>query len=97
MPLWAPTAQEKVPWPTPWLVIPKYEVEGGDVLMGDENCTWRWRPDERAQAGLFLAFPISHGSFPGVSMANFLRTAVNAVHGTEDANGKKGVSYHRIP
>jgi Fe-S cluster assembly ATP-binding protein len=39
-------------------------------------------PDERAQAGIFLAFqyPVE---IPGVSIANFLRTAINAKRGEE--------------
>ena len=37
-----------------------------------------WPPNERAKVGLFLAFQYPH-SVPGVTMANFLRTAVNSV------------------
>jgi len=58
---------------------PKYKVEGGEALMGDENLL-EMAPDERAQAGLFLAFQYPT-AVPGVSMANFLRTSVNAVRG----------------
>ncbi len=58
---------------------PKYEVESGEVFMGDENVL-EMSPDERAQHGLFLAFQYPT-AIPGVSMANFLRTAVNAVRG----------------
>jgi len=68
---------------------PKYEVEKGEVFMGDENLL-EMTPDERARAGLFLAFqyPVA---IPGVSMANFLRTAVNAVHGRGNGDGKKSI------
>lgn len=65
---------------------PRYEVEGGEVWMGDDN-VFEMAPDERARAGLFLAFQYPTG-IPGVSMANFLRTAVNAVKGQE-VNGEK--------
>jgi Fe-S cluster assembly ATP-binding protein len=58
---------------------PKYEVEGGEVWMGEDNVL-EMAPDERARAGLFLAFQYPN-AIPGVSMANFLRTAVNAVKG----------------
>jgi len=68
---------------------PKYEVEGGEVWMGDENLL-EFAPDERARAGLFLAFQYPT-SIPGVSMANFLRTAVNAVKGKEVNGEKQGV------
>lgn len=68
---------------------PKYEVEAGEVWMGEENLL-ELAPDERARAGLFLAFQYPT-SIPGISMANFLRTAVNAIK-AEGGNGdKKGI------
>jgi len=68
---------------------PKYEVEGGEVWMDGENLL-ELAPDERAQRGLFLAFQYPT-AIPGISMANFLRTSVNAVKGESDGNGKKGI------
>jgi Fe-S cluster assembly ATP-binding protein len=66
---------------------PKYEVEGGEVWFKDQNIL-ELTPDERARLGLFLAFQYPT-AIPGVSMANFLRTAVNAVRGGEaNGNGK---------
>ena len=55
---------------------PAYEVTGGEILVDGEN-VMEMEPDERARAGLYLAFqyPVE---VPGVSMANFLRLAVNA-------------------
>jgi Fe-S cluster assembly ATP-binding protein len=53
--------------------------------MGEENLL-ELAPDERARAGLFLAFQYPT-AIPGVSMANFLRTAYNAVHGESNGNG----------
>jgi Fe-S cluster assembly ATP-binding protein len=55
---------------------PTYEITEGKVLLDGEDLT-EADPDDRAKAGLFLAFqyPVS---IPGVSVANFLRTAVNA-------------------
>ena len=55
---------------------PKYEIEGGEVLLNGENLL-EMEADERSRAGLFLAFqyPVS---IPGVTVANFLRTALNA-------------------
>jgi Fe-S cluster assembly ATP-binding protein len=55
---------------------PSYEVTEGKILLNGEDLT-EADPDERAQAGLFLAFQYP-ATIPGVSMANFLRTAVNA-------------------
>jgi Fe-S cluster assembly ATP-binding protein len=66
---------------------PKYEVEAGEVWLKGQNIL-ELTPDERARLGLFLAFQYPT-SIPGVSMANFLRTAVNAVKaGEANGNGK---------
>lgn len=53
-----------------------YEVTGGDVLMNGESIL-EMDPDERARAGMFLAFqyPVE---LPGVGGMSFLRAAVNA-------------------
>ena len=58
---------------------PKYEVTEGEVLLDGENLL-DMDVDERARAGLFLAmqYPVE---VPGVSMANFLRTAASGVRG----------------
>jgi Fe-S cluster assembly ATP-binding protein len=55
---------------------PTYEITEGRILLDGEDIT-ESDPDDRAKAGLFLAFqyPVS---IPGVSVANFLRTAINA-------------------
>jgi Fe-S cluster assembly ATP-binding protein len=55
---------------------PTYEITEGKILLDGEDIT-EADPDDRAKAGLFLAFqyPVS---IPGVSVANFLRTAINA-------------------
>ncbi|WP_321363839.1 Fe-S cluster assembly ATPase SufC [uncultured Celeribacter sp.] len=53
-----------------------YEVTEGEVLLNGENIL-ELEPEERAAAGLFLAFqyPVE---IPGVGNMTFLRTAVNA-------------------
>ena len=55
---------------------PTYEVTEGSIVFKGEDIT-EAEPHERAKAGLFLAFqyPVS---IPGVSVANFLRMAINA-------------------
>jgi len=55
---------------------PGYEVTDGEILFDGENIT-ELAPHERAKLGLFLAFqyPVA---IPGVSVANFLRLAINA-------------------
>lgn len=55
---------------------PSYEVTGGDVLM-DGQSILGLEPDQRSRAGLFLAFQYPM-EVPGVTIANFLRAAVQA-------------------
>ena len=55
---------------------PGYEVTGGDVMM-DGKSILGLDPDVRARAGLFLAFQYPM-EIPGVTIANFLRAAVQA-------------------
>ncbi|MBC7791185.1 MAG: Fe-S cluster assembly ATPase SufC [Anaerolineae bacterium] len=56
---------------------PAYEVTEGEVLY-DGNNLLEMQPEERAQAGVFLAFqyPVE---IPGVSNSYFLRTAYNEI------------------
>ena len=55
---------------------PAYEVTEGRILFNGEDMT-EADPDERARAGIFMAFQYP-ATIPGVSVANFLRMAVNA-------------------
>ncbi|MBM4455730.1 MAG: Fe-S cluster assembly ATPase SufC [Verrucomicrobia bacterium] len=55
---------------------PDYEVTGGDVLLDGESILGL-EPDVRARAGLFMAFQYP-SEIPGVTIANFLRAALNA-------------------
>lgn len=63
----------------------EYEVTRGSILFEGENIL-DLSPEERAHLGIFLSFqyPIE---IPGISVTNFVRTAVNAsrkAHGLED-------------
>lgn len=55
---------------------PSYEVYEGEVVFKGENIL-ELKPDQRAHLGIFLAFqyPVA---IPGVTVANFLRTALNS-------------------
>lgn len=67
---------------------PDYVITGGDVLL-DGVSILEQEVDERARAGIFLAFQYP-SEIPGVSIANFLRAAVQArmAEGEElDASG----------
>jgi Fe-S cluster assembly ATP-binding protein len=68
---------------------PTYEVLDGEILFNGENVL-EMEPDERSRAGLFLAFqyPVA---IPGVTVANFLRHAINARMKAKDPDSK-GIS-----
>ncbi len=77
---------------------PKYEVIKGDILLDGESLLG-FSPDERARKGLFLAmqYPVA---VPGVTLYNFLRSAVSAVRGYTDAARQAGnnrLHAHLIP
>jgi Fe-S cluster assembly ATP-binding protein len=75
---------------------PKYEVTSGEILYKGESVV-EMEPDERSRAGLFMAFqyPVA---IPGVTVANFLRAALNArlapsaTDGTGAMPTKKGIA-----
>ena len=60
---------------------PRYEVTAGSITFEGED-VFELEPDERAKLGMFLAFQYP-SEVPGVSVANFLRTAVNSVREEE--------------
>jgi Fe-S cluster assembly ATP-binding protein len=68
---------------------PHYQVVSGDILL-DGKSILGLEADQRAKAGLFLAFQYPT-AIPGVSMANFLRQAVSSVRGYSE-RAKKAVS-----
>lgn len=57
---------------------PAYEVTAGDVKFNTEDVL-ALKPEERAQRGIFLAFQYPQ-TVAGVSLANFMRLAYNAMH-----------------
>jgi Fe-S cluster assembly ATP-binding protein len=61
-----------------------YEITQGEILFKGQSIN-DWSPDKRANEGVFLSFqyPIE---IPGVSMTNFMRTALNARR-----------EYHELP
>ena len=65
---------------------PSYEVTGGEAWFKGENIL-ELDADERSRLGLFLAFqyPVA---IPGVTVANFLRSALNARRRAENPDDK---------
>jgi Fe-S cluster assembly ATP-binding protein len=70
---------------------PAYDVTGGTMTWQGTELN-ELTPDERARLGVFLAmqYPVE---VPGVSLTNFLRTAVNAV----SRRGRPGPRVHAAP
>ena len=56
---------------------PAYQITEGEILFGGVDLVEKGA-DERAQAGLFLAFQYPH-AVPGVTVTSFLRSAINAL------------------
>jgi Fe-S cluster assembly ATP-binding protein len=69
---------------------PDYRVMSGDIIFNGENIR-ELSPEERARRGIFLTFqyPIE---IPGVSVANFIRSAMNA----QDKKMDTVVFYKRL-
>ena len=75
---------------------PAYEVTAGEVWLKGENLL-EMEPEVRARAGVFLSFqyPVE---IPGVSMTNFMRTAINekrAYEGKEPLSPKEFLALMR--
>jgi Fe-S cluster assembly ATP-binding protein len=68
---------------------PAYKITAGQVIFEGQDLL-EMEPDERSRAGLFLAFqyPVS---IPGITLANFLRQAINARMKAADPDSK-GIS-----
>ena len=71
-----------------------YEVTGGAVTF-DGRDLLALEPEERAAAGLFLAFqyPVE---LPGVGNANFMRTALNAIRRSRGESELDAVQFLRL-
>ena len=65
---------------------PSYTVTEGEVIFKGQNVL-ELEPDERSRLGIFLAFqyPVA---IPGVTVANFLRTAINSRRRAENPEDK---------
>jgi Fe-S cluster assembly ATP-binding protein len=72
---------------------PRYEVTAGDILFKGESVLGL-ETDERSRRGLFMAFqyPVA---IPGVTVANFLRTALNARLAPSATDGTGAVPHRK--
>jgi Fe-S cluster assembly ATP-binding protein len=60
---------------------PSYKITDGSIFYKGEDIT-EWTPEKRGQAGMFLGFQYPE-EIPGVSVVNFLRTALSSRTGTD--------------
>lgn len=70
---------------------PDYEVSGGTATLDDDSLLGL-EPDEISRLGLFLAFQYPM-EVPGVSIANFIRAALNAR--LKEGEKIKAVEYYK--
>lgn len=73
---------------------PDYEITSGKVLLNGKDIA-ELEPEERAQAGIFLAFqyPIE---IPGVTNMYFLRTSLNALRKARGEDEMSGVEFLKL-
>jgi len=71
-----------------------YDIEGGDMIFDGQDLT-ALEPEERAMAGLFLAFqyPLE---IPGVTNMTFLKTSVNAIRRGRGEEEMDAASFLRL-
>ncbi len=69
---------------------PNYKVLAGEVLFKGKNVL-TLHPEERAKLGMFLAlqYPVV---VPGITMSNFLRTAINSKRGYDGKDKSKAIN-----
>src|SRR5207237_2879559 len=69
---------------------PNYKVLGGQVLFKGQDVL-SLQPEARAKLGMFLAlqYPVV---VPGITMSNFLRTAINAKRGFDGKDKSKAIN-----
>ena len=74
---------------------PRYKIDKGSVLLDGVNLL-ALPVDARARAGVFLAFQYP-SAIPGVSVANFIRTAINARRAAPSPDGTGELKKNDMP
>lgn len=73
---------------------PKYKITKGTILLNDEDIT-KAKPEIRAQKGIFLSFQYP-SEISGVTIGNFLRTAVNNLREKKNLAPYSVVEFHKL-
>ncbi|MBR6362987.1 MAG: Fe-S cluster assembly ATPase SufC [Bacteroidales bacterium] len=73
---------------------PQYEVTAGSIEFGGKDLL-AMSPEERSWAGIFMSFqyPVE---IPGVSITNFMKTAVNSRRKAEGLEPMKGAEFLKL-
>jgi Fe-S cluster assembly ATP-binding protein len=73
---------------------PRYEITSGKIFINEEDVT-KATPDVRAKKGLFLSFQYPQ-EISGVSVSNFLRTALNAKREAKTEKPISVMDFHKL-
>ena len=73
---------------------PSYEITSGRIFLNGEDVT-KASPDQRAKKGLFLSFQYPQ-EISGVSVSNFLRTAINAKKESKNEKLISVMDFHKL-
>jgi len=73
---------------------PRYEITSGTIFLNGEDIT-NAKPDVRARKGLFLSFQYPQ-EISGVSVSNFLRTALNAKRESQKEKPISVMDFHKL-
>ncbi len=73
---------------------PSYEITSGRIFLNGEDVT-KASPDQRAKKGLFLSFQYPQ-EISGVSVSNFLRTALNAKREAKNEKPISVMDFHKL-
>ena len=73
---------------------PSYEITSGRIFLNGEDVT-KANPDQRAKKGLFLSFQYPQ-EISGVSVSNFLRTAINAKKESKNEKLISVMDFHKL-
>lgn len=73
---------------------PKYKITKGKIVLDGEDITHA-KPEVRAQKGLFLSFQYP-SEISGVTISNFLRTAVNNLREKKNLAPYSVVDFHKL-
>ena len=73
---------------------PRYKISSGKIFLDNKDIT-KLPADERAKKGMFLSFQYPH-EISGVSISNFLRSALNAIRESKNEYPISVMDFHEM-